>query len=229
MGANAQTFWLEHLKLASSYNRWIFGQIRPHLGAEVLEVGCGNGNFSVLLAKHCDRLTALDLSRAYVEMTQARLKGCSHVEVLQADATALGQTRRFNSIVMLDVLEHIEDDIATLHKLSQRLKPGGRLIIKVPALPSLYSPMDAAIGHYRRYHKLSLRRAFGQAGIPLSKIWYFNLAGIPGWWLNGKVLKRSTPPAGQVGLFDKVVPALEAFENAVPVPVGLSLFAIGQV
>lgn len=229
MTASAQTFWLENLKLASNYNRWIFSQIRPFLGAEVMEVGCGNGNFSALLARHCEHLVALDLDAHYAEMTRTRLKDCPHVEVLVADATALGETRTFDSIVMLDVLEHIEDDAGTLAALSQHLKPGGRLIIKVPALQSLYSPMDAAIGHYRRYHEHRLRHTFQRADLPLSKVWHFNMAGIPGWWLNGKVLKRTTPPSSQVGLFDKVVPLLQAVEDTVPAPVGLSLFAVGQV
>ncbi|MGF1513565.1 MAG: class I SAM-dependent methyltransferase [Elainellaceae cyanobacterium] len=229
MTANAQTFWLENLKSASNYNRWIFSQIRPFLGDEVLEVGCGNGNFSVLLAKRCDRLVALDLDDDYVEMTRARLKGCSHVKVMAADATALDSPHTFNSVVMLDVLEHIEADVATIVQLARSLKPGGNLIVKVPALQSLYSPMDAAIGHYRRYHKGNLSRAFQRAGLTVDKIWYFNLAGIPGWWLNGSVLKRTMPPSSQVGLFDRVVPALEVFEDVVSVPVGLSLFAVGQV
>ncbi len=228
MTANAQTFWLENLKSASNYNHWIFSQIRPFLGAKVMEVGCGNGNFSVLLAKHCEHLVALDLDKTYVEMTQARLNNCSHVEVSVADATALGQSRTFDSIVMLDVLEHIEDDVTTLAKLGQCLRPGGNLIIKVPALQSLYSPMDAAIGHYRRYHRDTLTQVFHKAGVPAKKVWYFNVAGIPGWWLNGSLLKRTTPPSSQVGLFDKVVPVLEALEDVVPVPVGLSLFAVGQ-
>ncbi|MGF1500168.1 MAG: class I SAM-dependent methyltransferase, partial [Elainellaceae cyanobacterium] len=181
MKDGAQTFWLENLKFASHYNQWIFSQIQPYLGAEVLEVGCGNGNFSVLIAPQCDRLVALDLDKDYVQQTRMRLRGNHRVEVLMADATQFNCDRSFDTIVMLDVLEHIEDDVGTLCTLSRLLKPGGRLVLKVPALEALYSPMDRAIGHYRRYRKATLKAAFEAAGLQASQVWYFNLAGIPGW------------------------------------------------
>jgi SAM-dependent methyltransferase len=224
--ATAQTFWLENLKSASNYNSWIFSQFRSWLGDTVLEVGCGNGNFSEMLAQSCRKLVALDLDQGYVELTRRRLSACPHVEVLRADATRLDSPHPFDSIVMLDVLEHIEDDVATLKQLSKHLKPGGHLILKVPALESLYSPMDEVIGHYRRYRKATLQQTCEQAGFYQSRLWYFNLAGIPGWWLNGCVLKHSTPPSHQVGLFDRVVPLLQWGESQVKPPVGLSLFAI---
>lgn len=222
----AQTFWLENLKAASHYNVWIFSQIQPWLGANVLEVGCGNGNFSELIVRRCRHLVALDLEEQYVQLTKQRLRRYDHAEVLWADATQLNWKRSFDSIVMLDVLEHIEDDVAMLRQLRRNLRTGGCLILKVPALESLHSPMDQVIGHYRRYRKETLQRVCQRAGFSSVKLWYFNLAGIPGWWLNGCVLKRSTPPSSQVGLFDRCVPLLQAFESAFPPPVGLSLFAI---
>lgn len=228
MEANAQTFWLENLKTASNYNSWIFSQIQPWLGNDVLEVGCGNGNFSEFLAHHCQRLVAVDLDETYVNLTQQRLRSYDHVEVLQADATKLQGQEHFDTIIMLDVLEHIEDDVATLKQLSHCLKPGGKFVVKVPALSSLYTPMDEVIGHYRRYQKDTLQATFERAGFTKPHLWYFNVGGIPGWWLNGKVLKRTTPASNQIGLFDKVVPLLKTVESIVKPPVGLSLFAIAS-
>lgn len=226
MQDNAQTFWLENLQLADSYNQWIFSQIQPHLGKEVLEVGCGNGNFTVLLAQNCLKVVALDLNEEYVKMTQTRLDGKAGVEILQADATEMRWQKSFDSIVMLDVLEHIKDDVTMLRQLGDCLKTGGKLIIKVPALNCLYSPMDEAIGHYRRYQKKTLKKALQKAYFSNPSIWYFNAAGIPGWWLNGKVLKKTTPSSEQVGLFNKVVPFLRIIEALVKPPIGLSLFAV---
>lgn len=189
-------------------------------------MGCGTGNFSELLAQQTQHLTALDLDAGYVQYTKQRLCHYPNVEVLQADTTQLPEQESFDSIVMLDVLEHIEDDITTLKQLKQSLNPNGFLIIKVPALQSLYGAMDEVIGQYRRYSQKTLNVALTQAGFEQSRLWYFNIAGIPGWWLNGSLLKRTTPPSSQVGLFDKVVPVLRLVESTVKPPIGLSLFAI---
>lgn len=230
----AQTFWLENLKSASSYNRWIFSQILPHLGREILEVGCGNGNFTELLAQQDSHLTAIDLNENFVEAAMNRLKGKSGIEILVADATQMTWTgsqdvftgRSFDTIILLDVLEHIEADVQLLQHLSNGLRSGGKLIVKVPALAWLYSTMDQAVGHHRRYSQSTLVETFKQANCKAPIVWYFNAAGIPGWWLNGKLLQRTTPPAEQIGWFDRVVPVLEAIESRVPMPIGLSLFAV---
>ena len=226
MESNAQTFWLNNLKLADQYNSWIFSQIFPYLGREVLEVGCGNGNFTELLAQKCPRVVAVDLNEEYVRAAQTRLKEKPGVEVLVTDATQLQWERSFDTLVMLDVLEHIEDDVKMLRQLGSCLKPGGKLVIKVPALDCLYSSMDKAIGHYRRYKKKTLIKTFRQAYLSRPLVWYFNLSGIPGWWLNGQVLGRTTPPSEQVALFNQVVPFLRVIEGRLKPPIGLSLFAV---
>lgn len=229
MDNRAQTFWLNQLQQASNYNQWIFSQISPHLGQRVLEVGCGNGNFTDLL-RQGRQVIAIDLDAAYVKAAQARLQG-TNVEIYQLDATQLATQPQwqgaFDSVVLLDVLEHIVDDHDLLQQLQLVLRPGGRLILKVPALEWLYSPMDKAIGHYRRYTPQRLRAAVRQADLSRPEVWYFNAAGIPGWWLNGSLLRRQTPPQAQVSWFNRCVPVLQAWENRLPPPVGLSLFAVG--
>ncbi len=118
MTANAQTFWLKNLKRANHYNSWIFSQILPYLGQEVLEIGCGNGNFTVLLAEQCSQVVAMDLDDEYVKTAKSRLAGKAGVRVLHADATQLQWQSSFDSVVMLDVLEHIQDDVQLLRSLS---------------------------------------------------------------------------------------------------------------
>ncbi len=227
MSNDEQTFWLENLKVADNYNDWIFSQIFPYLGAEVLEVGCGNGNFTIRLACCCKKVVALDLNKEYVKTTKARLQGKKTVEIIQADASNIQWKHSFDTIVMLDVLEHIEDDINMLRNLSSYLKPDGKLVIKVPALNFLYSRMDQAVGHYRRYNKNALKCIFEQANFAEPLIWYFNATGIFGWWLNGKIFCRTKPMTQQVSLFNKLVPMFKNIENIVQVPIGLSLFAVG--
>jgi 2-polyprenyl-3-methyl-5-hydroxy-6-metoxy-1,4-benzoquinol methylase len=225
MNNNAQTFWLENLKQADKYNNWIVKQIKPYLGNNVLEVGCGNGNFTVFLAQQCDRVTGIDINKEYVEVAKKRLVRQVGVTILQKDVSKLQSKNSFDTIIMLDVLEHIEDDVAILQKLNTLLQDRGKLIIKVPALNFIYGEMDRAIGHYRRYNKNTLVDTFQKANLAQPKVWYFNIAGIPGWWLNS-ILKRTTPPSQQVDLFNKVVPILSTVENIVKPPIGLSLFAV---
>ena len=225
MHNNAQTFWLENLKEADRYNNWIIEQIKPYLGNNVLEVGCGNGNFTVFLARQCDRVTGIDINREYVETAKKRLAKQANVTILQKDATKIESENTFDTIIMLDVLEHIKNDVATLQQLNTLLQNRGKLIIKVPALNYIYGEMDRAIGHYRRYNKHTLANTFQKANLASPKVWYFNIAGIPGWWLNS-ILKRTTPPSQQVSFFNKVVPILSTVESIVKPPVGLSLFAV---
>jgi ubiquinone/menaquinone biosynthesis C-methylase UbiE len=225
----AQDVWFDHLQLATRYNRWIFSQLQPHVKGRTLEVGCGSGNFTALIAQHCSELLAVDLDEGYVRQTRSRLKSYSHVNVITADATTMESTqllnRPFDTIIMLDVLEHIEDDVAVLQKLGQMLAPGGTLIVKVPAIASLYNSLDKAVGHHRRYTAKTLRAALDKAAYTQMTLSYFNLVGILGWWLNG-AKGRVTPPGEQVGWFDRCVPLFQSVEDRLGCPVGLSLFAV---
>jgi SAM-dependent methyltransferase len=221
-----QAFWLDQLQSATQYNRWIVSQLLPDLGSSILEVGCGTGTFTELLAQTGSPVTAVDCDAAFVAMAQARLQSYANVQICLGDATQMQWQRSFDTVILLDVLEHIEHDRQLLQQLRQSLQPGGRLILKVPALSWLYSSLDRAIGHHRRYSRATLAEVLQQAGYSNLRLWYFNAAGIPGWWLNGKLLQRTTPPAEQIGWFDRVVPALQAVESQVPLPIGLSLFAV---
>ena len=221
----AQDVWLDHLQSATQYNQWIFAHLQPHLKGRTLEVGCGTGNFTELIAQNCPQLVAVDLNSDYASQTKARLSNYNHVEVTAADATQMDSTEPFDTIILLDVLEHIEKDVELLQRLRSYLAPDGTLILKVPAIHSLYNALDEAVGHYRRYTPQTLRAAIANASFTDITIQYFNTVGILGWWLNGSVLKRVTPPGEQVGLFDRCVPLFRAVESAVPCPIGLSLFA----
>jgi trans-aconitate methyltransferase len=224
----AQAFWLKHLQAASHYNRWIVSQVLPYVGQDSLEIGCGTGNLTELLAQTGVNLTAVDVDAAFVQQAKMRLQPYANVTISVADATQMPWTRSFDTIILLDVLEHIEQDHQLLRQLQHGLKPGGRLVVKVPALNWLYSPLDRAIGHYRRYSKRTLAATLKQAEFSSSTIWYFNAAGIPGWWLNGKLLQRTVPPAEQIGWFDRLVPLLQTVESLGKMPIGLSLFAVAE-
>jgi SAM-dependent methyltransferase len=220
----AQDFWLATLGDAGRFNRWVFDSIAPCLSGNILEVGCGTGTFTALMALAGHRVTAVDINPSYVEKAKARLATLNGVSIVAGDATRMSWPTRFDTVVLLDVLEHIEDDGEFLRRLAACLAPGGRLVVKVPAGEWLFSPLDAAIGHHRRYSKKTLCRAFAEAGLVPGDERYFNAAGVPGWWLNGRVLKRITPPQEHIRIFEAIVPLLRAAE-AVARPFGLSIIA----
>lgn len=220
-----QDFWLSYLNEAGRFNQWVLSTFASDLGPNVLEVGCGTGNFTVLMAEQGHRVTGIDIDEDYVEMAGRRLFRFPDARVLRADVTSLELDETYDTVVMLDVLEHIRDDISLLVSLKRALCPGGRLILKVPAGQWLYGPMDEAIGHYRRYDKKSLAWTLEAAGFAPIRQHYFNIAGTLGWWLNGRLLKRTTPPGEQLRAFEMLVPAFRLMEGMVPPPFGLSLIA----
>ena len=213
------------------FNAWMFDRLRPWIGSgrRVLEIGSGIGNLSAFLLDR-ERLVLTDTREEYLQRLRRRFAGRSNVSVarifLPDDLVALGD-ERFDAIICLNVLEHIEDDHRSLAALRGLLAPGGRLVLLVPALPVIYGEMDRALGHYRRYTRVGLRERFREAGYRLAHMEYFNLAGIPGWWWAGRVLGRRTIPRGPLKLYDVLVP-LFRLERFIPWRVGQSLIAIGE-
>jgi 2-polyprenyl-3-methyl-5-hydroxy-6-metoxy-1,4-benzoquinol methylase len=223
-----QAFWLAHLGAADRFTSWVISEIRPYLGRAILEVGCGTGTFTRCLARDAERVLALDIDPRFAAEARTAMAHAAHVRVECADATVTPLARDFDTVVLLDVLEHIADDIGFLRKLRDALRPGGRIVIKVPAIPRLFCRMDAAIGHHRRYSRSTLAHALAAVGFVLDVCKPFNAAAIAGWWLNGKVLKRTMPPAEQVGAFNRLVPVLSRAERLLRTPFGLSLIAAAR-
>ena len=207
----------------------MFERIRPWVGDRVLEIGSGIGNLSQFLV---DRPSVVlsDTAAEYLERLRARFADRPNVEVLRLYLpTPEGPVahRRFDTIVCLNVLEHVADDVGSLVAMRRLLDRGGRLVLLVPALRALYGSLDRALGHVRRYTKGELRAKFGQNGFTMRRLEYFNLAGIPGWWVSGKLLGREIIPAGPLRLFDALVP-LFRLERLLPWRLGQSLIAIGE-
>jgi SAM-dependent methyltransferase len=227
-----QEFWLQNLSKADAFTRWVLDEISPWLGQRVLEVGCGIGTYTAEMAVGSRKIVAMDMERAFVDEAARRLGQHPDVQLICGDATEADlptpDDAAFDTVILLDVLEHIEDDVALLTRLRARLGPGGQLILKVPAMPSLYSPMDEAIGHWRRYDKRGLTEVISRAGLEVVRIWSFNAAAVPGWWWNGRVLKRRSPPQEQVALYNRLVPVLRPLDRLARLFCGISLLAIAR-
>lgn len=222
---------LETLSAADRFNDEVWSRVQGFVGSEILEVGMGIGIFTEKLLGR-GKVFGVDIVPEFVEEARRRL-GASRpgLESLVADMGAglpdSLRGRAFDTIVCMNVLEHIEDDRGTLKRFFSMLGSGGRLILVVPAHRWLFNPLDANDGHFRRYERAELNEKLREAGFKVIHESCFNLFGIAGWFLNGTILRRKDLPAGQMGLFNKAAPLLFWFEKLVGPPVGLSLLAVG--
>ena len=221
---------LDDLSLAVHYNRWIFNMMLPHLGDRVLEVGCGIGNMTEQLAKG-RRVLATDIQNNYLKQARQKLGKHKNIQFRQMNfEKPISITKSFkpNTIVCVNVLEHIQGDVRFLTECFRMLPPGGKLLIFVPALQFLFGSMDAQYGHFRRYSKSELESKMKESGFMIPGVRYLNLLGIFGWWWNGKILKKSIVPLGQILIYDQIIRWVAHFEKWLPKPIGLSLFCAGE-
>jgi SAM-dependent methyltransferase len=210
------------------YNRLLWERMRPWVRGRILEVGSGTGGMSRHLLS-AGQLVVSDPRAEYRDLL-ARLfasYGDVAVEDFRLGAPAAGRLARdsFDTIVCSNVLEHVEDDVAALQQLRDRLADGGRLLLVVPMLPALYGAIDRAIGHYRRYRRAELVDKLAKAGFSVEHTQPMNAIGIPGWWLNSVVLRRRSVPGLQARLNDWLTPWLR-LESRLGLPFGMSLLAV---
>jgi SAM-dependent methyltransferase len=221
---------LERLAVAPRFNRWMFERLAPWIGETVLEVGSGIGNLSQFLIDR-ERVVLTDTEPAYRAYLERRFGDLPQVRVrtlMLPEVPPALEGERFDSVVCLNVLEHIENDREALEAMCGMLRPGGTVVLLVPALRALYGQLDIALGHFRRYTPRTLREVFAAAGLTVLRLEYFNLAGMPGWWFVGRVLRRSLIPAGGLRLYDALVPFFR-LERFVPWRLGQSLIAVGRL
>src|SRR5262249_7751559 len=135
---------------------------------------------------------------------------------------------RLDSVLLSNVLEHIEDDAAAVRRFRSVLPESGRLVLLVPALPQLYGSLDEAVGHFRRYPPATIRRVVEENGFAVESIEWMNMLGIAGWFLNAKLLRRRVLPMVQLRLYDRLAPTLAKLEEWLQVPIGLSLLVVAR-
>jgi SAM-dependent methyltransferase len=224
---------LETLSHAVRYRQWLYRQISGALGKRILEIGSGVGNYTEFLLRH-GQVLATDMEGHYVSELRSRFRDEPRVRVEQLalgdwdDATRAG-IRAFapDTVVCLNVLEHVPDDRLAVRNMLDCLAPGGHLALIVPALPSLFCEIDRRYGHVRRYTRRGLVSVLdAEASARVVRCRYFNAFGVVGWWVNHVLLGRTQLPPGQVRFFDGlVVPFVAAAERVVSPPFGLSLVA----
>ena len=209
-------------------NAWMYAQLAEHVRGDVLEVGSGIGNLSRFIARDAARAVLTDTEDEYVGRLRSELGDGERVEVLRwtlgDPPPAAIRSRSFDAIVAVNVIEHVEDDVGACRTLAELLRPGGHLLVYVPAVPSAFGTLDEALGHFRRYARVELDALLREAGLEVTHLRRMNPLGLPGWVLNGRVLRRRLLPARQVAVFDRLVWLAKAIDR-LPIPVGLGLVA----
>lgn len=224
---------LETISELSRFNRWMYETIRPHCHGRMLEVGSGIGNLSrCFLDDGCD-LVLSDLRAPYVRRLEEDFPGRRVVSIDLVHprfADVYGHhLASFDTVFALNVVEHIADDVRALENCRRLVRPGGAVVILVPAYEWLHNRLDTHLGHYRRYTRGSLVEAFGRAGLEVTYSQYFNAVATAGWAMTGGLLARDEIPRAEATLFDRLVPLWRLVDKAVGARFGLSVIAVGRV
>lgn len=177
---------------ASSIARLVSGLIDPD--RNVLDLGCGSCVVTSRLLRQDISVVSVDASAEMIDMSRRHLEeaGLNHSQLhhLTVDQCTERFPEGFEQIICLDVIEHIQDDRAALRDLFALLRPGGRLVLSVPAIPQLYGPKDERVGHYRRYRRTELLEKMRGAGFTIERVRSWNLAGAIILWFSLKILRR---------------------------------------
>lgn len=212
-------------------NRWLYSKLEADVRGEVLEIGSGIGNLSRLIVESATRTVLSDMEPHYIEGLRQTFATDSRVVVTRYD---LDQSpppeiaiRRFDTIVAVNVVEHIADDHAAVATLAGLLNPGGKLVVYVPACPFVYGSLDRALGHHRRYTPTALTELLSSVGLRTAVPAYMNFFGLFGWALNGRILRRERLSARQLALFERLVP-LFRLEDRVRLPIGLGIYTAAE-
>lgn len=229
---------LEAMSEASNYHRWILGIFAPYLGRHLVEVGAGLGSFSELILSHhaCETLSLVEPSGEMYQQLDARARRMPtspRVDTYHANfpeaAPLIKAKHSFDSVIYVNVLEHIADDEVELDAIHRALSDHGRVFLFVPALSWLYGAFDERVGHLRRYTKSELEEKLRRAGFQTIFSTYFDLAGIAPWWIKYRLLKSTTMQPGGVRFYDRyIVPAARRFESVIHPPIGKNVIVVAE-
>lgn len=222
---------LQSVRRAKRFNRWMLSQFREHVGRRVCEAGCGIGNFTELLLDR-ERLCCLDYDPFYVEVIERRFGHMENVRVGWNDlSNPVGmdglRSERFDTIISLNVVEHIEDDRGVLGHFESMLEPGGHAIVLVPCHPWLYTVCDKTLGHFRRYTRADLTKKFTDARFEVVSAREFNRLGVLGWWVSGRLLRKRELSPFQMKVYEMLMPLARLMDRLKLGP-GLSLIVVGR-
>lgn len=227
---------LDAVSRAGKFNYWMYQQVKPYLKGNVLEVGSGTGNISSFIAADGFNTVLSDIQPAYADLLTRKFSDTSSIKgVLQIDMQDPQFTTRyaslkgsFDAICMLNVIEHLSDDRIAVANCRFLLKDKGHLILLAPAYSFLFCQLDRNLGHFRRYTTRSLAKVCADNGFTILQQRYFNIAGIAGWLVSGKILGSVQLQPGQMKLFDNLMPLVKLADAMCLNRAGLSAIVAAQ-
>jgi len=220
------------MRVMKNNNLWSYNIIKPFLGRKILELGSGIGTISKYLVERQKEVTLTDINERYIEYLEKRFIGNPWIKVVKADVSKIDEIlegKKFDTVIGINILEHIENDVRTIQRLKNILTIEGKLLLIVPAHKILFGSLDTSLGHYRRYSKKELKDKLEKEGFYIEKLEYMNFLGAIGWFFQFKILKRKRMPKGSIKLFDKLIPLVGLIEKYIKFPFGMSLLCIVQL
>jgi SAM-dependent methyltransferase len=220
---------LEAMSFATNYHDWIVDEMKPFLGNKTVEVGAGVGDLSALLLKtSVTHLYAFEPSDNLFVVLKEKFESNPGVTLVNDFLANHELPQDIDSVLYINVLEHIEEDRHELSMARNVIRPGGHLLLFVPALSWLFSEADQQAGHFRRYHLKGLVERVEEAGFRVNRVRYFDIAGIIPWYVNFVLLKNSFS-SGSIALYDKlVVPPMRIIEKMITPPLGKNLLLVAS-
>lgn len=215
------------------YRRYQFDLIAPHCGRSILEVGAGVGEFSSqftdrerLVLTDVDPLAVDEMARRFTERPEVRARQLDLDGPLEGDPV---DGEPVETVVAINVLEHIEDDAAALQSLARLVTPGGTIVLWVPAYQALYGDFDRKVGHVRRYTPATMRRTVRDAGLGVRECRPVNVIGGLAWYLAVRVGKAGSPKPAMLAAYDRlVVPVTRVLDGLRP-PFGQTVLCVAEV
>lgn len=218
---------------ATTWKAYWTSFIREYLSGDVLEVGAGIGTNTLLLqSPEQNRWVCVEPDRELLpalEVSLERMPKHASREIVVGTTRDLPERDKYDAILYIDVIEHIENDRAELDAVCKRLKPHGKLIILAPAHNWLFSPFDAAIGHYRRYNKPMMRKVIPD-GLKPTFLHYLDSVGMLASLANRLLLRTPTPSPQQIQLWDKtLVPLSKVLDPLLGYRLGKSVLGVWEM
>ena len=229
---------LETIAAANNFNRWMSETVEKRLKpGNILEIGSGIGNISRYFLDKGYDICLSDIRENYCGYLEENFSNYENLsDIVKMDLVHPNfeteyaeHLNNYDNLYALNVIEHIEDDVLALANCKKLLKPGGRIVILVPAYQTLYNTFDKNLFHYRRYTRKTMSAVFEKNHFKILEKFHFNLIGILGWFVSGSILKKETIPSGQMDLYNKLVPIFRMIDKVTLNQMGLSVVVVGEV
>lgn len=215
---------------APRYADWIMSHFTPYLRGNIIEIGAGIGTMSERIRHHAKCLDLLEPSANCADLLRERFGHDEGIRLFNEMAEIHFRHRQgyiYDSAVMINVLEHIEDDRAILSDIRPHLRNDGNLLIYVPAMPALYGAFDRSVGHFRRYTPRHLRRVLDESGYRIVVLKYIDMLGVAPWYLINTLLGAKTINPAMASVYDMIgVPFTRFVESAIDAPFGKNLIVV---